>query len=125
MTVVSLLRKTVTGETSGPAYQAQDYRSRNPVEGLPNAPGAPDGEIDLDSLMGGDDDDDVHMFAARQAAAAGEAGPAPASAPALAPAPADDDSAGARTVSRYLETLQWQGLGMNILTQMHAFVLYG
>jgi hypothetical protein len=61
----------------------KDYRSRNPVEGLPNAPGAPDGEIDLDALMGGDDDDDVPVFAARPAAAAGAAGPATASAPAL------------------------------------------
>ncbi len=67
----------------------KDYRSRNPVEGLPNAPGAPDGEIDLDALMGGDDDDNVPIFAGRQAAAAGAAGPAPASAfcPCFCPCP--------------------------------------
>ena len=76
----------------------KDYRSRYPVEGLPNAPGAPDGEIDLDALMGGDDDDnDEPIFAGRQAAAVGAAGPAPASAPsasapALASTPADYDS---------------------------------
>ncbi len=85
--------------------------------------GAADGVVDLVALMG--DIDNVPLFPPKLPQLNGrldwglrQCTTAPA------PAPAKADSDRAATFCLRLEALQWQGLKVKILTQLHACKLY-